>query len=1508
MSGIQKGLWGFEQQGLYNPQHEHDACGVGFVADLQGRASHSVVVRGLGAVAKMRHRGAVNADGRTGDGAGLLTALPYKLLRAEGWDWGADDSALAIGMFFVPTDAEGRKVCEEVIGQTVEELGLRVLGWRPVPVRRDVLGKVALETCPGVLQVLIQRLGDLDETTYTRRLYVARRLIGKRVGERGWGDAFSMPSLSCRTVVYKGLMLADSVGDFYPDLQNPLYESPVSVFHQRYSTNTRPAWALAQPLRMLAHNGEINTLRGNVNWMRAREESLSCLAKEMDPRAVLPVIDSTGSDSTCLDNVFELLVLAGRSPLHVMRMLVPEAHDALPDMKADLKAFYTYHGALMEPWDGPAALVFSDGRMVGAQLDRNGLRPLRYWILDDGTLVASSETGVVEAGEGTHAKVIHRGRLGPGQIMAVDLSDGRLWSHDEINNTLAAAQPYRDWVERRVIRAPTLGAQAAASLSSVDETARTRTQRAFGYSLEDIDLILKPMHEGGHSPVGSMGDDTPLAVFSHQPQPLYRYFKQRFAQVTNPPIDSLRERRVMSLQVTAGRTPDLLQEVPEQVRLVEFASPVLSPGEFDWLSSDAAHAIGFQTTTLDATWPATGVDALEPALQTLCEAASKAIDDGATILVISDRAVSAERAPIPMLLATSAVHQHLIAAGKRLSASLVCDTGEAREDHHFACLIGYGALLVHPYLSYQTIAAQHSTDTDALARSIDNYRHAVEEGLLKVMARMGISTLNSYQGAQIFESVGVEPSVISRYFQGTDCRIGGITLTHLAADVLRFHAAGFQDQNPALQELGTYRYRKHGEHHAFNPDVFKTLHNAIRKQSWDTFLQYARLVDEQPACNLRDLLTWHKAPTPLPLSEVESAESIAQRFTTQAMSHGALASEVHEVLAVAMNRIGAKSNCGEGGEDSVRFKRYTADQTERGFSKWHPKAGDWGNSAIKQIASGRFGVTPAYLVAASQLEIKMAQGSKPGEGGQIPGHKVTEEIAALRRATPGTPLISPPPHHDIYSIEDLAQLIHDLQHINPLAEIGVKLVSGAGVGTIAAGVVKAKANYIQISGCDGGTGASPLASIKHAGVPWELGLAEIQQVLVLNDLRGRVMLRVDGGMRTGRDVIIGALLGAESFGFGTTALIAAGCVMARRCHTNACPVGIATQDPKLRAKFPGTPDHIITCMLYIAEQVRMILSEIGVPTLDALIGRVDLLNTRPRTDTKAPIDLSSILFDPDPTGTLAKKRVITHTDTDTNPDANTNTNTKTLDERLYKTFEGALSQGHPHTVSLPITNADRSVGARLSGEIARLDLPEPLPDGFLTAQLHGVSGQSFGVFCNSGMRLVLTGEAQDYVGKGMFGGELVVRPAPDVVQPDPVLAGNTLLYGATGGSLWIAGRVGERLAVRNAGATAVVEGCGDHGCEYMTRGCVVVLGPTGHNFGAGMSGGLAFVYDAQEDAFLQRYNPSMVTVSRIDSPDQAARLRRLLEQHAERTFSRLARSLLSSWSDALPRFWAVKPQ
>ena len=1481
-------------RGLYQPHHEHDACGVGFIADLEGRASHRLLEQSIHAVIRLAHRGAIWADGLTGDGAGVATQLPLRLLREEGWEWGADD-ALGIGVFFLSQDEATRKRCEAIVETVLAEQSLEIIGWRDVPTSPEVLGDSARATCPVVRQLLIQRPEGISDNDFERCLYAARRITQFRVLAAGV-DRFSIPSFSHRTIVYKGLMVSPQLDRFYQDLANPAYETAVSVFHQRYSTNTHPTWALAQPLRRLSHNGEINTLRGNVNWIRAREAQMHPKGWDVSREALFPLVDPTGSDAAMVDNVFELLVLAGRDPLHALSMMVPEAYKQRPETSPELRAYYTYHAALMEPWDGPAALIYTDGRLVAATLDRNGLRPLRYWITDDGLMIAGSEVGLVDV---PAQKILERGRLGPGQMIAVNLNDGKILRDREIKATLAARRPYGEWIDEHLLRAPL---PAASSLALTEAQASTleivTQQKIFGYGTEEVNLILAPMLYDAKGAIGSMGDDTPLAILSRKPQLLYRYFKQRFAQVTNPPIDPLRERLVMSLTTLIGRAHcQLLDERPEATRLIEFSSPVLSTTEFEWLKNcdhDAAIC-----ATLDATFDvAEGGESLQDAVTRLHADADAAIRGGATILILSDRAVSETRAPVPMLLATASIHHQLIRVGERMLASIVCDTGEVREDHHFACLIGYGASLVHPYLAYESVADVARRDPERRAISpeaaLANFKSAVEKGLLKILSKMGISTISSYRGAQIFEAIGLDDALVDQHFLGTDTRIGGATIETLEGDARRFHAEAIDELR--LRERGTYRYRKHGEHHAYHPLAFKALHKAVRERDWASYLRYAKLNDEHPPCNLRDLLDWEKAATPVPLDEVESAESIALRFTTQAMSHGALSSESHEVLAVAMNRLGGKSNSGEGGEDPERHRRYNKDMTARSHAPWHPQAGDDGNSAIKQIASGRFGVTPEYLASASQLEIKMAQGSKPGEGGHIPGHKVTEEIARIRRSIPGVPLISPPPHHDIYSIEDLAQLIYDLKRINTRAEIGVKLVSVAGVGTIAAGVAKGRADYIQISGSDGGTGASPLASIKHAGVPWELGLAEIQQVLVQNDLRGHVLLRVDGGMRTGRDVVIAALLGAESFGFGTTALIASGCVMARRCHTNSCPVGIATQRPELRARFPGKPEEVIACMLYIAEQVRMILAEIGARSLDEVIGRVELLNAVRLDAGKAPLSLDAILTNPDPSGERARRRMFAR---NVSPETGT-----PLDEVVWRDCEASVESGAPIERQYDIVNRDRTVGARVSGEIALRGGPV-VPDGTFDLRFNGIAGQSFGAFCNHGMRLTLLGEAQDYVGKGMHGGEIIVRH-PEAASGS-VLVGNTVMYGATGGTLHVAGRAGERLCVRNSGSLVVVEGCGDHGCEYMTGGVAVVLGETGLNFGAGMSGGIAFVFDG-DDVFEQRYNSEMICVERLDADGaSAALLRELVERHYAQTQSTRARELLDAWSTQLAKFWKITP-
>ncbi|MEX2542634.1 MAG: glutamate synthase large subunit [Trueperaceae bacterium] len=1476
---------------------ERDACGVGFIADVSGRRSHDVLVHALGALHNLAHRGAVSADGRTGDGAGVLTQIPHRLFRRDLEAQGIHlerDRDLAVGTFFVANDSPFRKVYA-LIRDEIARSPLKRLMWRVPPLDDSVLGDDARLRRPVIRQVLLGKPEWLSDDSFERTLYLTRKRIERRLEEAGLGRAY-VTSLSSRTITYKGLMVADQLSNFYLDLADPDYETAIAVFHQRYSTNTMPRWSLAQPFRFLAHNGEINTLQGNVNFMKAREPRMSSYVWGNEVRDLLPVIEAGGSDSAALDNAFELLTLSGRDVLHTLMMLVPEAFDQDPATSEELAGFYRYHATLMEPWDGPAALALTDGRYAVAGLDRNGLRPQRYWLSRDGLLVVGSEAGLVPLPED---EIIEKGRLGPGRMLAVDTLEGKLLRNEEIKARYATRRPYREWVERYQVQAERRDEPLDRRLP--DPEALTRSQKLFGYSKEDYDRIFEPMAGHADMPVGSMGDDTPLAVLSEQPQQLYRYFKQRFAQVTNPPIDPLRERLVMSLATVLGPRASLLEEEPEAARVMRFESPIIDAGQLRGLREQQA----FGSATLQARFRVEdGPEGLKAALDELADQAQEEVESGVSVLIVSDREVGPDWAPVPMLLAVGAVHHRLLLVGRRTKAAIVCDTGEPREDHHYACLIGYGAALVHPYLAFATARSLSGKSRDesvaAGEDAVSNYVQAVEKGLLKIMSKMGISTISSYRGAQIFEAVGVDQDVIERYFYGTTSRIGGAGLDTFATDVLRLHGEAF-GEHAELVDRGIYRFRKAGEYHAFNPKVFKNLHKAVRTESFEAYEEYTREVDTRPPCNLRDLLQVRKAAKAIPLEQVEPVEAIVRRFTTQAMSHGSVSREMHETLAIAMNRLNAKSNSGEGGEDPDRFRPYDADRPEASHAPWHPKAGDWANSAIKQVASGRFGVTADYLVNAREIEIKMAQGSKPGEGGQIPGFKVSAEIAGIRHSVPGVTLISPPPHHDIYSIEDLAQLIYDLKRVSRESRIGVKLVSTSGVGTIAAGVVKGYADNIQISGNDGGTGASPLSSVKHAGVPWELGLAETQQVLVANDLRGRVTLRVDGGMKTGRDVMVGALLGAEEFGFGSTALVAAGCALIRQCHLNTCPVGIATQDPELRKKFQGQPEHIVNFFVYLAQQVRMILAEMGFTSLDQVIGRVDLLEQREVALPKVGrLDLTAVLRDPDPVGARARRSGQARND---RPET-----AAPLDETLWRDSERAIGSGDNVALRYPISNRERSVGARLSGEIARAHGRDGLPAGTIDVTLTGAAGQSFGAFTVRGMRLRLQGEAQDYVGKGMSGGEIVIAPPPGsrFETHRHVILGNTVLYGATGGSLYAAGAAGERLCVRNSGAVAVVEGCGDHGCEYMTGGVAVILGGTGRNFGAGMSGGVAYVFDP-EARLAGRLNSGMVGIEAVEHSVDSSLLRALVERHADVTGSARARGLLADWPTALQAFRRVAP-
>ena len=1485
------------RNGPYCPQEPtHDACGIGFVADSSGKRSHRVLQLAIEGLARLAHRGAVAADGLTSDGVGLLTQIPYPLFKRVLVRHGIapeNPRDIAVGMFFLPREDRPRERAMRIVEEELQALGLGHEVWREVPTRSEVLGEVARSAEPAVWQVVLLKPRGLSPQAFERTLFRARKRI-----ERSWAHqevlAYTV-SFSSRRLVYKGLMRARDLAAYYPDLADPYYQTALTLFHQRYSTNTFPAWHLAQPFRYLAHNGEINTLQGNVNWMKAREPELISQHWGEALEELKPVLDEKGSDSAILDNVFELLVQSGRDPLHAMMMLVPEAYENVAEVDPEVRAFFEYHASLTEPWDGPAALVYSDGRYAAASLDRNGLRPLRYWRLADGLVVLGSETGIADA---VPEEIVEKGRLGPGQIFAVDTEKRRVYRDDEIKRRYATQRPYAVWVRRHRTYPPKTKNLLHEGKDLPAGEDFVRLQKAFGYSREDLTHLLAPMSRLASEPVGSMGDDTPLPFLSALPQWLYRYFRQRFAQVTNPPIDPLREEMVMSLRSLVGPRMSFLEAQEGAAHQMEFDSPIVHGDQLEWIRHH--DDTWYRPYRLRTRFPAYGgPEAMKRALDALLQEAQAAVEQGFNVLILSDRGVGPEWAPIPMPLVVGGVHHHLIRLGRRMRVSLVVETGEARQDHHFAVLIGYGADLVYPYLALATVRDLVERDPRgrapiSLEQALVNYQKAVEKGLRKILAKMGISTLASYRGAQIFEILGLERAVVDAYFKGTPARFGAVNLERIALDVLAFHEEAYA--GPAeLADRGEYRFRKRGEYHAFNPRVFKPLHQAVREEREESYTEYARAVNERTPAAVRDLLTWKKAERPLPLEEVEPVEAIVERFRTQAMSFGALSREAHEVLAVAMNRIGAMSNSGEGGEDPVRYRPYERDRADLTQSAWHPRAGDWGNSKVKQVASGRFGVTPAYLVSAEEIEIKMAQGSKPGEGGQIPGFKVNREIARVRGATPGVTLISPPPHHDIYSIEDLAQLIYDLKRVNKNARVGVKLVSEVGVGTIAAGVAKGYADRVLISGADGGTGASPLGSIKYAGSPWELGLAEAHRVLLENGLRDRVRLQVDGGLKTGRDVVLAALLGAEEFGFGTAALVAVGCVMARQCHLNTCPVGVATQNEALRRRFPGTPEHAIRFLIYVAQEVRAILAEMGARSLDEIVGRNDLLEHRGvELERVADVELDDLLaplpdWRPQPRSGRAER-----------PEDG-----PLLDDRLYATFEPSLKDRKPRFARFTVRNRERAVGARLSGEIARFHGEEGLPAGTVHARIEGVAGQSFGAFLAPGVFLELIGEAQDYLAKGMAGGLISVRPP--LYREDPeILAGNTVLYGATGGALYVAGRVGERFAVRNSGARAVVEGVGEHACEYMTGGLIVVLGETGQNFAAGMTGGVAYVYDPQS-RFPERYNPALVGIARLSPGVDEELLRAMLERHLRLTGSPRARAILEEWEGRKEDFWKVAP-
>ena len=1550
---------------------ERDACGVGFIANQNGAVTHSIIEKALPALTCLEHRGGCSADQDSGDGAGLMTAIPWELLHswfaAEGIVPPAQENC-GVGMLFLSQDEQQATIARQVVEEMLRSNGLNLLGWRKVPVVPSVLGPQARENQPQIEQVIVTS-PDLTGDELDRQLFLTRRAIGHALSNRPdfTRQDFYSCSFSCRTIVYKGMVRSAVLGEFYLDLKNPAYKSAFAVYHRRFSTNTMPRWHLAQPMRLLGHNGEINTLLGNITWMRARQANLAHPNwTQADIDTFNPIVNSESSDSANLDNVMELLVHSGRSPLESLTILVPEAYKNQPDLATypEIVDFYEYYSGIQEPWDGPALLVFSDGKQVGATLDRNGLRPARYCITKDGMVIVASEAGVVDIPE---TDIIEKGRLGPGQMIAVDLQSHEILKNWQIKERIAKQHPYGEWLQQnREILQP----QPFAETATLDSQTLLATQTAFGYTAEDLDMVIVEMASSGKEPTFCMGDDIPLAVLSEKPQLLYNYFKQRFAQVTNPPIDPLREGMVMSLTVNIGLRGNLLQAVPENAKLIKIDSPILNDGELGFLKEQKSFPAKVLSTLYHIV---AGPEGLKNAVDQLCQEAADAVRSGAKILILSDRrvnppqegtppcppqggnGVSTEYTYIPPFLAIGAVHHHLIQEGLRMKTSLVVDTAQCWSTHHFACLIGYGAAAVCPYLAFESVRGwwadaktqnlmQHGkvpniTVTTAQAQ----YRKAVENGLLKIMSKMGISMLSSYQAAQIFEAIGIGGDLLDLGFKGTVSRIGGLTVAELAHEVMSFHSQAFPELNAKkLENYGFVQYRRGGEYHMNSPEMAKALHKAVtsfnqgrrkkeegrreeeegskgngngaepemrpiglkNSEAYDHYEVYKKQLETRPVTALRDLLDFASDRPSIPIAEVESVADIFKRFATGGMSLGALSPEAHETLAIAMNRIGGKSNSGEGGEDPVRYN-VLKDVSEAGLSQTLPhlkglQNGDTASSAIKQVASGRFGVTPEYLMSAKQIEIKVAQGAKPGEGGQLPGPKVSQYIAFLRRSKPGVTLISPPPHHDIYSIEDLAQLIFDLHQINPKAGVSVKLVSEVGIGTVAAGVAKANADVIQISGHDGGTGASPLSSIKHAGSPWELGLTEVHRVLMENNLRDRVLLRVDGGFKSGWDVIVGALMGAEEYGFGTVAMIAEGCIMARVCHMNTCPVGVTTQKEELRKRFPGTPEHVVNFFYFVAQEVQSLLAKLGYKSIADIIGRGDLLTMRAGvklTKTQA-INLDCLIKLPD---TKHDRSFLIHGDI--------HTNGSVLDDDLLADAEiqSAIANQTSVSKSVKLVNTDRTVGARISGAIAK-QYGNTGFTGQITLNCSGTAGQSFGAFNLPGMTLVLHGQANDYVGKGMHGGEIAIAPPADATYDasQNAIVGNTCLYGATGGTLLAAGKAGERFAVRNSMAKAVIEGAGDHCCEYMTGGAIVVLGKVGRNVGAGMTGGLGYFLD-EDGTFPAHVNGEIVKMQRVSTAAGEAQLKDLIEAHRDRTNSKKAEKILANWAEYLPKFWQVVP-
>jgi glutamate synthase (ferredoxin) len=1482
-----------EKQGLYDPQFEHDACGVGFIVQMKGKKSHDIVQQGLTILLNLDHRGAVGSETNTGDGAGILMQMPHKFMRKAAAALGVqlpEAGYYGVGMFYTSPDPAARAKSASIFERVVAEEGQKVLGWRDVPTDNSMIGNTAKGSEPFMRQAFIGRGANVtDDLAFERKLYIIRKRAHHMIRAGGVDDFWYAASLSCRTLVHKGMLMPVQVGQYYLDLQDPDMESALALVHSRFSTNTFPSWERSHPYRYIAHNGEINTLRGNISWMRARESLLASPHFGEDIKKILPIVNTNGSDSAMFDNVLELLVMGGRSLPHAMMMMIPEPWVGHESMSDERKAFYEYHSCLMEPWDGPASVAFTDGTMMGATLDRNGLRPSRYYVTKDDLVVVASEAGVLPF---PPENIVQKGRLQPGRMFLVNMEEGRIVSDDEIKDKIAAELPYRQWIDEHMVDLATV--KDAPELPVPDHATVIQRQQAFGYTFEDLRILLLPMARDGVEAIGSMGTDTPLAILSNKSKLLYDYFAQLFAQVTNPPIDCIREEIITSSETTIGPERNLLKPEPESCHLIELKTPILSNEELAKLKHVAEGQ--FKSVTIPTLFnPKDGVAGLTKAMEEVCAQANRSIAAGVNIIILSDRGVDKNNAPIPALLATSGLHHHLIREGTRTRVGLVLESGEPRIVHHFALLIGYGCGAINPYLAFETL---DDMIRQGLLVNVDhktackNFIKSATKGVIKVASKIGISTMQSYRGAQIFEAVGLNQAFVDKYFTWTATRIEGADLAVIAQESIARHQHAYPERQvngSTLPVGGEYQWRKEGEAHLFSPQTIHTLQKAVRTGNYATFKQYSALVNEQGKTHytLRGMLDF-KAGAPVPIEEVESVEELLKRFKTGAMSYGSISSEAHEALAIAMNRIGGKSNTGEGGEDPDRYT-------------WTNERGDSKNSAIKQVASGRFGVTSLYLSQANELQIKMAQGAKPGEGGQLPGTKVYPWIAKVRGSTPGVGLISPPPHHDIYSIEDLAELIHDLKNANRDARISVKLVSEVGVGTIAAGVAKAHSDVVLISGFDGGTGASPQTSIKHAGLPWELGLAETHQTLVLNNLRSRIVVEADGQMKTGRDVVIAALLGAEEFGFATAPLVTLGCIMMRVCHLNTCPVGVATQDPRLRANFTGDPDHTVNFMKFIAQEVRELMAQLGFRKLTDMVGRADMLEAKTAVEHwKAKgLDFSKILYQP-PMGPEVGRFAQETQDHGLD---------KSLDvTKLLPHCLPAIEKGEKVTGRFNIINVNRVVGTILGHEITKRHW-HGLPEDSVHLTFDGSAGQSFGAFIPKGMTLELVGDANDYVGKGMSGGKIIVYPNPasTFAAEENIIAGNVALYGATAGELYLRGMAGERFGVRNSGVNAVVEGVGDHGCEYMTGGKVVILGLTGRNFAAGMSGGVAYILDEAGDA-ATRCNQQMVGLEKVEDPEEIAALEAMIQKHRTYTQSKKAAKVLALWEEMVPKFIKVMPR